>query len=346
MARVKSLRFVFVILALALALSWLFYFKYSKSENANNANNYPEISILGDVIFKPCEESKYYHGSGVEALNTDTIDDYLASTNSEDSSVCFEAGEPSQLSRLKMVWYSESEAPKHIEVIGVDADGVTNVMVSGTNDLPLYSYDGVYYSDISIDSDSKYKSFIVNYISGASQDRLLLRALSPFFKKQIDPESYDLLKKAKEVSLIAPYGPGVTQVSAKNADDLAKEFREKESLHCGNYSYILAHDLGDKVKWKVIAGTTETQAMHTVVEVEKKGKTYTVDPTLGAIYKCSYSDMRLGTCDASKGIYSDSYNPIFWQYAGENFYPGVRVGMEHVSIQGFYDDFKKIDAGP
>lgn len=305
-----------------------------------------DFNLAMPVSYFGCADSQYYEGYGVEALDTAYLGDYIASLAIDNSSVCFKVAEPSSLKTLKVVWYSDVEAPKSIEILGTYSDGnqeYTDVLWGKEQGVTLQSMSGYFYSDFKFDSDKAYSSFRVRYLSGGAQNRLLIRAIAPFFHKHFEGEVSRLLSDVFRISGAAPYGSGVANTAAADIDELADELRSQGSLHCGNYSYLLAYELADKHKWTAIGALSKLQASHTVVEIEYKGKIYTVDPTLGALYFCSYSDMQASSCDFSKAIYTEAYNPVMWQYKGKDFYPGAQIQGVYSGLQEYYDAYRKLN---
>lgn len=304
----------------------------------------PSFNLMKPVEFYACEDSKFYPGHGPEALNTDTLDDYLAAVEARGSSICFRTKEASVINNLKLAWYSKDEAPKFIEIQGIKKDGETqNIDVVWPRDKPVETQviDSQYYSDFAIPSQERYTDFRVNYISGAKQNRLLLRAASPFFTTAVSGNYQAILNKTHEISQTAPYGMGLASTSAQSMDELADELRSKDSLHCGNYSYLMVYDLAKKYSWKAIGAISNLTA-HTVVEVDFNEEKFTVDPTLGVVYPCTYSAMQAGKCDFSKAMFTDTYNPILWRYSGKNFYPDAKINASYSNLQDFYNDYQKL----
>lgn len=329
-----------VVLAGAVAVGW----RYEAIDSVVE-NNKSSFNLLKQVDFKSCNDSGYYPGYGPESLNTDILDDYLASNTAKDSSLCFEVDQPSIISSLKLVWFSKAEAPKFIEVLGVSDDGeetILDVLWPKDRLVEVKPLDEFFYSEFKFDSGKSYSGFRVNYVSGSNQDRLLLRSAAPFFKTAVDSKFYDALSDTFRISKTAPYGAGAVEVRAKTPEALVTEFKSMDSLHCGNFSYLFAYEADDDVKWTAIGAFSKAKAAHTVVEVREQDKTYTVDPTLGALYPCAYSDMQAGKCDFDKALYTETFNPILWQYSGENFYPGAEVQIRHTEIESYYNDYKKL----
>lgn len=305
------------------------------------------FNLQRDVKFYSCSDSRYYMGHGVGALDTASLNDYLAATKAQGSSFCFSTGDASQLGSLKLVWYSQAEAPESIEVLGLlgpDDEAQGEVLWAKENPVIVKSLSGFFYSDIDFNSSSKFSSFRVSYVSGAGQDRLLLRAATPFFKTYVDNDIASLLSDIRRVSVIAPYGVGVAETDASDVDALASNLKSASSLHCGNYSYIFAHEMEGQHKWTAFGALSKLHASHTVVEVESPAGKYTADPTLGALYLCSYSSMQAGKCDFSKAFYTDTYNPILWRYKGVHFYPGANIQSSYSGVQEYFNAYRKLDS--
>lgn len=304
------------------------------------------FNLQKSVDFYSCKDSQYYTGHGVEALDTENLNDYVAAVNAQGSSFCFDVDDASQLGSLKLVWYSEVEAPRSIEVLGLQERGGEasgEVLWAKEEPLIVKSLSGFFYSEIKFDSSSRFSRFRVNYVSGAGQDRLLLRAAAPFFKAVVDDDVASLLSDIHRVSVIAPYGTGVAETDARDVDALVSDLKSANSLHCGNYSYIFAHGIEGKYDWAAIVALSNLKAVHTVVEVDYPAGKYTADPTLGALYFCSYSSMQAGVCDFSSAIYTETYNPIMWQYKADYFYPGATVQSTYSGIQDYFNLYRKLD---
>lgn len=338
----KSMRlnlFIAFLVTCAGGVCWFFYDDIFDSTQS-------DFNLAMPVSYFGCSDSQYYDGYGVEALDTADLGDYIASLAIDNSSVCFKVVESSSLKTLKIVWYSDVEAAKYIEILGTYSDGnqeYTDVLWSKDQAITLQSMSGYYYSDFKLKSDKAYSSFRVRYLSGGVQNRLLIRAIAPFFHTHFEGDVSKLLSDVFRISGTAPYGNGVANTAAADIDELADELRSQDSLHCGSYSYLLAYEVAGKHKWTAIGALSKLQAAHTVVEMDYKGKTYTVDPTLGALYFCSYSDMQESTCDFSKTIYTDTYNPVMWRYKGEAFYPGAKVQGRYSELQEYYDAYQKLN---
>lgn len=306
---------------------------------------HPTLSLLKPLTFYACNDSRYYPEHGVEVLQTDALTDYVATMTAQDSSICFSVEDEAALANLKLVWYSKEETPKSIEVIGItddEQDTETTILWPKDKTFTVNALGGHNYSEFKIDAEEKYSKFRINYVAGASQNRLLLRAATAFFKSPVDSDFYDAVSDAHRISLTAPYGMGVAVTGAKTIDDLATELRQQESLHCGNYSYLLAYEIEDERDWTAIGAISKLNAAHTVVELEYDGKTYTADPTLGALYPCSYASMQEGKCDFSKALFSETYNPILWRYAGKNFFPGSEIKAKFSELEDFYNGYRKL----
>ncbi|WP_192982308.1 hypothetical protein [Pseudomonas sp. EggHat1] len=304
------------------------------------------FNLQQPVDFYSCNDSRYYSGHGVEALDTASLNDYVAAVNAQGSSFCFNVADASQLGSLKLVWYSQAEAPRSIEVLGLvegEDEASGEVLWAKEKPVTVKSLSGFFYSEINFDSPSRFSRFRVNYVSGAGQDRLLLRAAAPFFKISVDEDVASLLSDIHRVSVIAPYGIGVAETDARDVDALVSGLKSASSLHCGNYSYIFAHGIESEYDWTAVGALSNLKAAHTVVEVDYPAGKYTADPTLGALYFCSYSSMQAGTCDFSKAIYTDTYNPILWRYKGADFYPGATIQSTYSGIQDYFNAYRKLD---
>ncbi len=304
------------------------------------------FNLLGAVEFYSCDDSNYYSGHGVDALDTANLDDYVAAVSAQGSSFCFSTNEASQLAGLKLVWYSLAEAPKSIEVLGLAGGrGTTEIEVLWAKDNPLVvkSLSGFFYSELSIESLSKFSRFRVNYVAGAGQDRLLLRAVAPFFRTRVGSDLAPVLRDIHRVSLTAPYGMGVTETDSRDIDALASSLKTASSLHCGNYNYIFAYEISGRYGWSALGLVSNLQAQHAVVEIDYFGEEYTADPTLGALYLCSNSAMRAGGCDFSTALYTDTYNPVLWRYKGADFHLGAKVKSRYSGIQEYFDAYRKLD---
>jgi hypothetical protein len=305
-----------------------------------------EFNLAAPVSYFGCDDSQYYSGYGVEVLDTVELDDYMASLALETSSVCFKVAEPAVLASLKVVWYSAVEAPKSIEIIGSYSEGDkvhSDVLWKQDSPITVQAMTGFSYSDFTFSSDKQYSEFRIRYVAGGEQNRLLIRAVAPFFRQHVEGDTSKLLGDALRISKTAPYGDGVSRTAATDTDELASELKQQQSLHCGNYSYLLAYEIGLRHDWSAIGALSKLKASHTVVELNYWGKTYTVDPTLGALYFCSYADMQSGGCDFSSAVYTETYNPIMWQYKGQNFYPGAEIEGTYSNLREYYEAYQKLN---
>lgn len=279
-----------------------------------------------NVGFYSCVDSMYYSGHGVETLDTDDLNDYLAALNLSSSSLCFDIADPAVLGSLKLVWYSESEAPSSIEVVGVDSHGaVGQVLWSKDRPLPIESLNGYFYTDIKLDSNLRFSRFRIRYVGGANQDRLLLRAVTPFFIVNVPPLVADLLSHVYLVSRVRPYGRGISYTSAADPISFVRELERSDSLHCGNYAFIFVNQVSNEHPWTLFNIRSKQHAIHDVVELNYFGFVYTVDPTLGIVYGCAYADMLNDRCDYFNTLYTEAYNPVMWRYTARHFFPDSSV---------------------
>jgi len=313
--------------------------KGSLEDYSSSSYDGQEFNLKRDIEFHPCEESAYYEGHGVESLKTDNLDDYLSAVNHGGSSVCFSLKTAATLNHLKIVWYSKDEVPSSIEVIGFNRGVFARkelLIWSMDQTMNLKSLNGYFYSELILESHNKFSTYMIKYVGGASQDRLILRAVTPFFRTHVPLPLADILEDVYSVSRIRPHGRGVSFTSANNPIDFVSELKNAETLHCGNFAFIFTYDTSGKYSWTVFGAKSALNG-HTVVEINYMDARYVADPTLGVLYPCSYSEMTDDLCDYSKAIYTDTYNPIMWRYSAGNFFPGVNVVAAYAEMGRYFN---------
>jgi hypothetical protein len=287
--------------------------------------------------FAACGRSEFYPNAGIEALITETLDDYLSARNLSSSILCFEnpGGPPTQLKSLAFIWYSPSEAASRLEVTPLEPASTPSDAV--IIDLPApKTVGGFAYSRIQMPEIRPAQRFQLSLLEGGRQKRLLLRHVSVEFG---DTDTHEgaagiggILRK---VHTSITYGQRELPAGIDSLD----QFRASVLAHpigdCGIYAFLFADAIGGIYPWQAFDLTTRDGRVHSVVEVVTPNGLETADPTLGIRYKCSVESMISGSCEDREYDTNVLPNPILRPYHGAGFFFGARVARTYTKLDEF-----------
>ena len=259
--------------------------------------------------------------TALSALNTSDLNDYASAEKLADSKFYFSpSSADAKLSRVELIWYSAEEAGRMIRLSGVNPDGTAAILFEGMIDNR--NQNGFAVSEISLDSDTPYSKYLFEILKGGSQNRLLLRAFTPDWKKTIDDP---LLQFARDVSFKKAYGEGLRSFVSN------EELEKAETWHCGNFCVWFARHLPFKYrKIRILDIRAFTGAIHSVVEVVFDEGSKVIDPTLGIVYDSGIRQMLDGSFDFDHDAhYSRMVSSVFNNYYGPQFFYQSKIIREH-----------------
>ncbi|APC19595.1 hypothetical protein BLL42_28195 (plasmid) [Pseudomonas frederiksbergensis] len=279
--------------------------------------------------FVHCPMGGNYLGYGTEALETNSLNDYLSAQSLETSSVCFSSSSDSSLVGLNLGWYSADEVGTLVQVFGSASPTFSReVSVGKFNVGDPYSISNFFFSDIAVKPQSRYPFYRVRLLEGKGQGRLLLRSFTPIYSVEGTGGNAAARRLARAVSKNLHYGVGVSSAShntKQSLDDLERLIASAENAHCGNYALVFVSKLPKNTVWKVYDVSANDGRVHSVVELEFDREKYVYDPTLGIEYRCSLSAMIDGACKYSADPSFYQVNPVLRAFRGAGFFYGANI---------------------
>jgi len=134
------------------------------------------------VEYGDCGTGSYYPGFGLNALYSDTLDDYLSAVDMEGSVVCLSLKDRPLTSGLEITWNDLETASKAIEIYGRKTAGEgTWELIGRFSDYPLHVINGYAKSSLRFEQPERYDEFYIAVTDGGQQQRLLIRAIQPVF---------------------------------------------------------------------------------------------------------------------------------------------------------------------
>lgn len=297
----------------------------------------PVLSVFAKSAKEPslpfhfvyCPAGDNYLGHGTEALETNSLNDYLSAQSLETSSVCFSSLSDRSLTGINLGWYSAGEAGKVVEVLGsVSPTFSKEISLGKFNVGKPYSVSDFLFSDIVVKSKSRYPFYRVRLLEGKGQGRFLLRSFIPIYSVEGAGGNAAVRQLARSVSMSLHYGAGVssaTYSTEQSLDDLERLIASAESAHCGNYALVFVNRLPKDTVWKVYDLSTNDGRVHSVVELEFNREKYVYDPTLGVEYRCSLAAMIDGKCNYSSDSSFYQVNPALLGFRGAGFFYGANI---------------------
>jgi hypothetical protein len=308
------------------------YFEYNNFKQDAPCLSYENIN------YDACDSrKKYYAGHGLEALQSNSLANYLSSYNIDTSYVCFNHHMPSLfLKDILFVWYSKEEIPKKIIIDGLWNNNKTEIYAGNVGQIQ--EINGYFFSIINLNLKEAYNDgYLVRVLEAGEQNRLIVRAIIPnFFSNQKSED--ELLELASSISEKMLYGYGV------HKDDIIKNgvpcektairdyILSAKSAHCGNFSYVFAHDLPSSYTVTSVGLHSMLGATHNVTEVYDGEVFQTVDATLGLIYPCTIAELIDGSCAYEDAKLLKPINPIFRGYCGIRFFYNATIISKAFSI--------------
>ena len=295
-----------------------------------------------DVSYDSCNgRGKYYIGYGLEALSSKFLNNYLSSYDINSSYVCFKNKDTSLLlKRILFVWYSQLEIPKKIALYGVQKNGKqdTEILLRNIDIKQFDEINGNVFSNINLNLEKSYERYVVRTLEGGMQNRLIIRSIIPSFSNNKETDD-SLLLLASSISKKMTYGNGVHREDIIQAGIICEKtairdyILSSKSAHCGNFSYIFAHDVSSLYGITSIGLRSPTGAIHNIVEVYNGDEYKTVDPTLGLLYPCPVASLVDGSCDYKSARLLTQINPIFRGYCGINFFYNAAILSKKFNIE-------------
>lgn len=297
----------------------------------------PDEAAQGEakIEYDDCGSGKYYDGYGLHALRTESLEDYLSAASFEGSSICFlnDGNQETSLNAIQIVWHSQSEIPKRLAVWGISNDNKEIPLLQVAN-MKAIDVGGQPVTTLTVDSQSVFSKYKIKMLEGGSQNRLILRALSPVFARTVEANDW-LSRLAMQASQQLKYGPGVNKLpdtAGRTPGSVMSAISAADSAHCGNYVFYFVNQLAAKARWQAFDLKARDGRNHSVAEVHDQGKTKTVDPTLGIVYNCSLQSMLDGHCNFNLANSTQTINPALQAFQGAGFFYGAVVVKKYSSI--------------
>jgi hypothetical protein len=296
--------------------------------------------------FAACGSSEFYPNSGIEALVTETLDDYLSARKLSSSILCFEppSRSPARLNSLGFVWYSPSEAASRIKVTALGASSTPNDEV--IIDIPAPKIvRGLAVSHIQMPEMRPAKRFQLTLLEGGTQKRLLLRHLRAGFADNartgthVSPGRFDEIFGKIHTSVT--YGPRALPASIDNLDQLRASILAHPVADNAIFAFLFADAIDGMHRWQIFDLVTRDTRMHSVVEIYADNDVQTADPTLGIIYKCSVESMISGFCSDPEYKARVVPNPILQGYHGAGFFYGAHVTRKYTKLEELLDGYQQ-----
>ncbi|MBS3186399.1 hypothetical protein JIQ88_15650 [Pseudomonas sp. PCH44] len=139
------------------------------------------------VSFDDCAQGSYYYGYGVEALKTATLDDYLSAVDIQHSNVCFNTDGLGLVHGAELVWNDAATAPKALEIYGEASAGEHKAqwkLIGKYSDFKVSDRNGYAVTSLEFGNADRYTRFMLKVTDGGSQNRLIMRKLSPVMAKE------------------------------------------------------------------------------------------------------------------------------------------------------------------
>nr|VFK39501.1 MAG: hypothetical protein BECKSD772F_GA0070984_10417 [Candidatus Kentron sp. SD]VFK44535.1 MAG: hypothetical protein BECKSD772E_GA0070983_10397 [Candidatus Kentron sp. SD] len=290
------------------------------------------------VVYDDCRTGKYYKGHGPRALATRSLEDYLSAHDLGTSSVCFsiEGKHDYAPNEVLFVWYSKTEIPKKMALFGLSENNESTLLRQVDN-IIADDIVGVFETKLHLDVKEKFSRYKVELLEGGTQNRLLLRALTPIFVDNKNVDTDKLLRLTIETSALKKYGIGFTKLPKNTSGDaklahIISTILAADSAHCGHYATYFVSQLPSESFWRAYDLKTTDGRIHTVVEVHDNGTIRTADPTLGIVYNCSVQSMLDGKCNFDRNHSNRTVSPIMERYHGAGFFYGASIKEKYSSI--------------
>jgi hypothetical protein len=137
------------------------------------------------VSYHDCGKGNYYDGYGVNALVTETLNDYLSAYDINTSYVCFNQNEKKKatIKNIRFAWYSKDEVPKRIALYGIKNPGnkQLEILIGNFDIVQVEEIDGYLYSTVKLSGKQNFDHYMIRVLEGGQQNRLILRRLELVF---------------------------------------------------------------------------------------------------------------------------------------------------------------------
>lgn len=306
----------------------LFFFSGLASEYSQKLPHANERSIY----FFPCPDSEYYTEHGVDVLYSETLNDYLAAKSIQSSSVCFKITPGAKFLRdIEITWYDTKTAPSQIQLSILNTLGMTTTSL--TTDVKVHHLNEFATSNIKIPKQLSSYYFRLSTSDVEIPQRLLLRAITPFFFSDPSSQEDAIWHEAQEVALLKPYGVGTATVEYDDPKRLQEIINSTPTWQCDNFS--AAFWLRNRNHWPMSVVKLlqkRTGAIHVIIQLVYNNRRLVIDPTLGFVYTCSLEDLLQGVCNRYSYVPSDSISPAMYQYFGNNFFTDAIILETHANF--------------
>ncbi|WP_165671192.1 YncE family protein [Metapseudomonas otitidis] len=136
--------------------------------------------------FYQCEGGEYYTDYGVEALATETLNDYLSAIDIAGSAVCFDLRSNAEVRGVELVWNDLNTASKVIEIYGRNKSASSGWSLVGRfSDFAVSEENGYALSRIDFKASVKFSSFYIKVVDGGLQNRLIIRGITPVMGSRV-----------------------------------------------------------------------------------------------------------------------------------------------------------------
>jgi len=144
------------------------------------------------VEYGNCGSGAYYPEYGINALYSETLDDYLSAVDIQGSAVCFSLDMQLPVSGVGIVWNNHEDASLVMDVYGRDEKGYGDWKLIGRfADYPVYAVGGYAHTFLRFAKAEDYAEFYLKAIDGGSKQRLLVREIRPVLNQDVPMACHD-----------------------------------------------------------------------------------------------------------------------------------------------------------
>lgn len=181
----------------------------------------PQMFFDVDFEYEGCEGASYYQGYGVEALQTEALNDYLSAIDLAGSSLCLKMKGNVSVRGIDVVWNDAETVPKSLEIYGRDErvnDGWEKLGEFSNFNPSLI--EGYARSQFLFDNKKNFSKLFIKITNGGAQNRMILREVKPVldltYKSIIDPSRPFAFVNCPMVEAYPGHGTEVFETNALN----------------------------------------------------------------------------------------------------------------------------------